>query len=59
MLITDGTGIPLAAAVTGGNRDDTAQLTPLIEAVPPGAWSARGDDVDHRQTLISGQTGLV
>lgn len=27
--------IPLAAALTGGNRNDVTQLIPLIEAVPP------------------------
>ncbi len=34
-MITEGTGIPLAATVTGGNRNDVTQLMPLIEAVPP------------------------
>ncbi len=34
-LITDATGIPLAAILTGGNRNDVTQLIPLLEAVPP------------------------
>ncbi|MFF2075884.1 IS5 family transposase [Kitasatospora sp. NPDC058162] len=34
-LITDATGIPLAATLTGGNRNDVTQLIPLLEAVPP------------------------
>ncbi|WP_344329411.1 IS5 family transposase, partial [Streptomyces macrosporus] len=34
-LITDGTGIPLACTLTGGNRNDVTQLIPLLEAVPP------------------------
>ncbi|WP_435834656.1 IS5 family transposase [Streptomyces abikoensis] len=34
-LITDATGIPLAATLTGGNRNDVTQLLPLLEAVPP------------------------
>jgi hypothetical protein len=34
-LITDGTGIPLACALTGGKRNDVTQLIPLLEAVPP------------------------
>lgn len=28
-------GIPLAATVTGGNRNDVTQLIPLLQAVPP------------------------
>ncbi len=28
-------GIPLAAIVTGGNRNDVTQLIPLLQAVPP------------------------
>jgi transposase len=34
-LLLDATGIPLAWAVTGGNRNDVTQLVPLIERVPP------------------------
>src|ERR687888_574631 len=33
-LLVDGTGIPLAWSVTGGNRNDVTQLIPLVEAVP-------------------------
>ena len=33
-MITDGTGVPLAATLTGGNRHDVTQLMPLIEAIP-------------------------
>ncbi|WP_439959938.1 IS5 family transposase [Streptomyces griseorubiginosus] len=33
-LITEAHGIPLAASLTGGNRNDVTQLMPLIEAVP-------------------------
>nr|WP_308013480.1 IS5 family transposase [Streptomyces sp. REN17] len=34
-LITDATGIPLAATLTGGNRNDVTRLIPLLQAVPP------------------------
>ncbi|BAU86997.1 transposase and inactivated derivatives-like protein [Streptomyces laurentii] len=34
-LITDGHGAPLAIILTGGNRNDIAQLVPLLDAVPP------------------------
>lgn len=34
-LITDATGIPLAATLTGGDRNDVTRLIPLLEAVPP------------------------
>ncbi|WP_107309141.1 IS5 family transposase [Streptomyces sp. TP-A0356] len=34
-LITDATGIPLAAPLTGGNRNDVTQLIPLLQAVQP------------------------
>ena len=34
-LLVDATGIPLAWAVTGGNRNDVTQLVPLVERVPP------------------------
>jgi transposase len=33
-VITDAGGIPLAASLTGGNRNDITQLLPLIEAIP-------------------------
>ncbi|MEU2760892.1 IS5 family transposase [Streptomyces sp. NPDC006906] len=34
-LITDAIGIPLAAILTGGSRNDVTRLIPLLEAVPP------------------------
>ncbi|MET8518220.1 IS5 family transposase [Streptomyces sp. NPDC005077] len=34
-VIVDAHGIPLAAIVTGGNRNDVTQLLPLIHAAPP------------------------
>jgi transposase len=34
-VITEAHGIPLAASLTGGNRNDITQLMPLIEAIPP------------------------
>ncbi|ABW13746.1 hypothetical protein Franean1_4362 [Parafrankia sp. EAN1pec] len=34
-LITDASGVPLAAIVTGGNRHDVTQLIGLVEAIPP------------------------
>lgn len=34
-VITDGSGIPLAVSLTGGNRNDVTQLMPLIKATPP------------------------
>jgi hypothetical protein len=34
-VITEGGGIPTAALVTGGNRNDITQLLPLIKAIPP------------------------
>jgi transposase len=33
-LLVDQTGLPLAWALTGGNRNDITQLIPLVEAVP-------------------------
>jgi len=33
-VITDGTGVPLAITLTGGNRHDVTQLLPLVEALP-------------------------
>src|SRR5262249_43298462 len=33
-LLVDATGIPLAWALTGGNRNDVRQLIPLVERVP-------------------------
>ena len=34
-LLTDASGIPLAIALTGGNRNDVTQLLPLIDGVGP------------------------
>ncbi|MFJ7200265.1 hypothetical protein [Streptomyces sp. NPDC098926] len=34
-LIADVTGMPLAATLTGGNRDNGTQLTPLLQAALP------------------------
>jgi hypothetical protein len=34
-VITDAGGIPLATALTGGNRHDVTQLLPLLDKVPP------------------------
>ncbi|MFJ3229286.1 IS5 family transposase [Streptomyces sp. NPDC086783] len=33
-VITDATGIPLAATLTGGNRNDVTQLLPLLDKLP-------------------------
>jgi transposase len=33
-LLVDGSGLPLAFTVTGGNRNDVTQLIPLLDAVP-------------------------
>src|SRR5262245_24457810 len=33
-LLVDGSGRPLAFAVTGGNRNDITQLIPLLDAIP-------------------------
>jgi transposase len=34
-VITDATGIPLAALLTGANRHDVTQLLALVDAIPP------------------------
>ncbi|GAA4572164.1 hypothetical protein GCM10023176_34470 [Micromonospora coerulea] len=34
-VVAEGAGIPLAVALTGGNRHDVTQLLPLIDKVPP------------------------
>jgi hypothetical protein len=34
-LLVQGGGIPLAWALTGGNRHDSTQLIPLVDRVPP------------------------
>jgi len=60
-LITDGTGIPLAFTLTGGNRNEVTQLVLLLEAVPPvrgkcgrprrrPTWSSRTADTTTTST---------
>ena len=49
-LLTDAGGIPLAWALTGGNRNDVTQLLPLLDRVPavaglPGRPRQRPDSV--------------
>lgn len=34
-LVTDAAGLPLAATLTGDDRNDVTQLMPLLQAVPP------------------------
>jgi transposase len=34
-LLCDATGAPLAASLTGGNRNDVTQLLPLIDGIEP------------------------
>jgi transposase len=34
-LLVEGGGVPLAWALTGGNRHDSTQLIPLVDRVPP------------------------
>jgi transposase len=34
-VVVEGHGIPLAATLTGGNRNDVTQLLPLLQAIPP------------------------
>jgi transposase len=34
-LLVDGSGLPLAWSLTGGNRNDITQLIPLVDKVPP------------------------
>lgn len=67
-LITDSTGIPLAATLTSGNRHDITQLIPLIDAVPPirgrrgrprqrpaRIYADRAYDHDKYRTLVHGK----
>ena len=35
LVLTDGSGIPLATSVTGANEADITQLLPLVDAIPP------------------------
>jgi hypothetical protein len=41
-LIVDPSGIPLAATLTGGNRNDVTQLLPLVDGVGRSAASPGG-----------------
>jgi hypothetical protein len=34
-LLVDAAGVPLAVALTGGNRNDVTQLLPLVDCVAP------------------------
>ncbi len=51
-LITDATGIPLAAILTGGNNDVT-QLIPLLEAVPPVRGNPAGPGAARTSCLVT------
>jgi hypothetical protein len=42
--LVDATGIPLAW-LTGGNRDDVTQLSPVVDSIPP----VRGRGGRHRR----------
>ena len=44
-LLVDGSGLPLAWSLTGGNRNDITQLLALLDQVPPcaAASAGRGD----------------
>lgn len=64
-LIVEGYGTPLAATLTQANRNDTTQILPLVDAIPPIAgkvghprsrpdqvFADRGYDSDrHREEL--------
>jgi transposase len=54
-LITDATGIPLAATLTGGNRNDITQLISLLQAVPPVRGKRGGPR--RRPDLVLGDRG--
>ncbi len=34
-LLVDAAGVPLAVALTGGNRNDITQLLPLVDGIMP------------------------
>ena len=64
-LLVDATGLPLAYALTGGNRHDVTQLIPLLDRVPAAAGVAgrprhrpeslladRGYDYDKYRRLL-------
>lgn len=46
-LLVDATGIPLAVALTGGNRNDVTQLLPLLDDLH--AWPVAGKPGRPRQ----------
>ena len=67
-LLVDGTGLPLAWSVTGGNRNEITQLIPLLDRVPPVAGrlgrprrrpecviADRGYDHDSHRRLLRGR----
>lgn len=67
-ILTDAPGIPLAASLTGGNRNDVTKMPPLPDRVPavvgvvgrpghrPDAFLAdRGHDHDHDHDKYRGQ----
>ena len=39
-LLVDAAGVPLAVALTGGNRNDVTQLLPLVDGITPVAGKA-------------------
>ncbi|QZL08931.1 transposase (plasmid) [Streptomyces sp. BHT-5-2] len=56
-LPTDATGIPLAAPLTGGNRNDVTQLIPLLEAVAPSTapvWAPNAGSRNGRSPTCTG-----
>jgi transposase len=70
-LLVDATGIPLAYALTGGNRHDVTQLIPLLDRVPAVAGAVgrprrrpdqliadRGYDYDKHRRLLR-QRGIA
>ncbi len=73
-MITEGHGIPLAVALTGGQRNDVTQLMPLLAAIPPvrgrrgrprrrpdAVYAGRGYDHDkyRRQVRDKGITPVI
>jgi hypothetical protein len=40
-VIACGRGAPLAAALSGGDRNDIGEMVPLVDAIPPGARPPR------------------
>ncbi|MBR7825960.1 IS5 family transposase [Actinospica sp. MGRD01-02] len=52
-LIVEGWAIPLAASLTGGNRHDSTQLFPLIDAIPRVRTGGRGRPRSRPKTLYA------